>query len=116
MQQILVSPKIDPASLDTQGGLPDYAQGRGSGGINSRLTNLPRSTLVNRNIMVGGKRTSVRLEPEMWTALLDIARREGQTIHALATRVAETKKPETSLTAAIRVFCLAYYRTALGGG
>lgn len=75
---------------------------------------LPRSTLVNRNIMVGGRRTSVRLEPEMWTALLDIARRENQTIHGIATVVNERKKPETSLTAAIRVFCLAYYRSALG--
>lgn len=75
---------------------------------------MPRSTLVNRNIMVGGRRTSVRLEPEMWTALLDIARRENQTIHGIATIVNERKKPETSLTAAIRVFCLAYYRSALG--
>ncbi|HRJ11936.1 MAG TPA: ribbon-helix-helix domain-containing protein, partial [Alphaproteobacteria bacterium] len=63
----------------------------------------PRSTLINRNIMVSGRRTSVRLEPEMWTALLDIARRENQTIHAIATLVSERKKPETSLTAAIRV-------------
>lgn len=76
----------------------------------------PRSTLVNRNIMVAGRRTSVRLEPEMWTALLDIARRENQTIHAIATLVNERKKPETSLTAAIRVFCLAYYRSAMGEG
>ncbi len=73
----------------------------------------PRSTLVNRNIVVNGRRTSVRLEPEMWTALLDIARRENQSIHTLASQVAQSKKPETSLTAAIRVFCLAYYRTAL---
>ena len=78
-------------------------------------TTLPRSTLINRNIMVNGRRTSVRLEPEMWTALLDIARRENQTIHALASQVALGKKPETSLTAAIRVFCLAYYRSALAG-
>lgn len=72
-----------------------------------------KSTLVNRNILVSGRRTSVRLEPEMWTALLDIARRESESIHTLATRVAKCKKAESSLTAAIRVFCLAYYRTAL---
>jgi predicted DNA-binding ribbon-helix-helix protein len=83
--------------------------------VQDNLGVVPRSTLINRNIMVGGRRTSVRLEPEMWTALLDIARRENQTIHALATQVAERKKPETSLTAAIRVFCLAYYRSAVGG-
>ncbi len=74
---------------------------------------LTRSTLINRNTMVAGRRTSVRLEPEMWAALLDIARREGQTIHDLATIVEERKKPETSLTAAIRVFCLVYYRSTM---
>jgi len=115
MQQTLVFPKVDSAPLNSNGVMPDYVQGRSNSGLNSRLASLPRSTLVNRNIMVGGRRTSVRLEPEMWTALLDIARRESQTIHTIATQVAETKKPETSLTAAIRVFCLAYYRTALGG-
>ncbi len=74
---------------------------------------MQRSTLINRNIMVNGRRTSVRLEPEMWAALLDIARRENQTIHDLAALVEERKKPETSLTAAIRVFCLVYYRSAI---
>jgi len=80
----------------------------------SHLAMLPRSTLINRNIMVAGRRTSMRLEPEMWSALLDIARRERQSIHVLATQVSGHKKPETSLTAAIRVFCLNYYRVALG--
>lgn len=84
------------------------------GAASQNVVALPRSTLINRNIMVAGRRTSVRLEPEMWAALLDIARRENQTIHVLASRVAEQKKPESSLTAAIRVFCLAYYRAALG--
>ena len=81
------------------------------GGYNNVV--LPQSTLINRNIMVAGRRTSMRLEPEMWAALLDIARRENSTIHAIATHVADRKKPETSLTAATRVFCLAYYRAAL---
>ena len=80
-----------------------------------RPVQMPKSTLINRNIMVAQRRTSVRLEPEMWAALLDIARRENETIHTIATMVADNKKPETSLTAAIRVFCLAYYRSAVEG-
>lgn len=97
--------------------LGNFVAGQASatrGGAHSNTALLSRSTLVNRNIMVNGRRTSVRLEPEMWAALLDIARRENQNIHMLATRVWECKKPDTSLTAAIRVFCLAYYRGALG--
>jgi predicted DNA-binding ribbon-helix-helix protein len=34
------------------------------------------SSLVIRNVVVGGHRTSVRLEPIMWEALRDIALRQ----------------------------------------
>lgn len=73
---------------------------------------LPKSTLVSRNITVLGHRTSVRLEPEMWAALSDIARRERTSIHNLCSLVQLKKVKESSLTAAIRVFLLLYYRAA----
>lgn len=44
----------------------------------------PKSSLISRNITVRGHRTSIRLEPEMWDALKDIAHREGTTIHNIA--------------------------------
>lgn len=71
-----------------------------------------RSTLVSRNITVLGRRTSVRLEPEMWTALRDIARREACSIHDLSSLIQLRKNPDTSLTAAIRVFLMLYYRAS----
>ncbi len=71
-----------------------------------------RSTLISRNVIVEGKRTSVRLEGDMWVALMDIARREGRSINELATLVSRAKKPRTSLTAAIRVFIMGYYKAA----
>ncbi|QQG35627.1 MAG: ribbon-helix-helix domain-containing protein [Micavibrio aeruginosavorus] len=71
-----------------------------------------KSTLVSRNITVVGRRTSVRLEPEMWTALREIARREGCKIHDICSLIHLRKKPDTSLTAAIRVFLMLYYRAA----
>lgn len=70
------------------------------------------STLVSRNITVSGHRTSVRLEPEMWSALRDITRREGCGIHDLCSLIHARKNPRTSLTAAIRVFLMLYYRAA----
>jgi predicted DNA-binding ribbon-helix-helix protein len=70
------------------------------------------STLVSRNVTVGGHRTSCRLEPYMWDALYDVCSRERITIHALCTMIDERKDPNTSLTAAIRVFALAYFRAA----
>ena len=68
--------------------------------------------LVGRNIRVNGRRTSARLEPSMWTAFYDIARREGRTVDDIATEIARLKGPKTSLTAALRVFVMAYYREA----
>lgn len=71
-----------------------------------------RSTLVSRNITVLGKRTSVRLEPEMWKELKGIAKREKCTIHDLCTLISVRKNERTSLTAAIRVFLMLYFRAA----
>lgn len=71
-----------------------------------------KSTLVSRNITVLGRRTSVRLEPEMWHALRDIARREQCRIHDICSLIQVRKKSNTSLTAAIRVFLMLYYRAA----
>ena len=48
----------------------------------------------------------------MWDALYDICSRERITIHTLCTMIDERKDPNTSLTAAIRVFALAYFRAA----
>ena len=70
------------------------------------------STLVSKNVTVGGKRTSIRLEPEMWLALTEIANRERCSIHDICTLVANKKKPQASLTSAIRVFLMLYYRSA----
>jgi predicted DNA-binding ribbon-helix-helix protein len=69
-----------------------------------------KSTLISRNITVLGHRTSVRLEPEMWSALKDISRREGCTIHDICSLIQLRKAKATSLTAAIRVFLMLYYR------
>ncbi len=70
------------------------------------------STLVSRNITVSGHRTSVRLEPEMWRALKEISARENCSIHELCTLINFRKNKRTSLTAAIRVFLMLYFRAA----
>ena len=70
------------------------------------------STLVSRNITVSTRRTSVRLEPEMWRALKEISARENCSIHELCTLINFRKNKRTSLTAAIRVFLMLYFRAA----
>ena len=71
-----------------------------------------KTTLVSRNITISGRRTSVRLEPEMWTALREIAKRENCTIHDICTLISMRKNGRTSLTAAIRVFLMLYFRAS----
>lgn len=67
--------------------------------------------LVSRNVTVSGRRTSIRLEPEMWDGLLEVCRREGLTVHQLTTLV-DRCRHRSSLTAKLRVFILAYFRVA----
>jgi predicted DNA-binding ribbon-helix-helix protein len=64
-----------------------------------------------RNLVVDGRRTSVKLEPLLWDALRDIARRREMTVHKLATEIA-MQRTLSNLTAAIRVYIVGFYRTA----
>ena len=69
------------------------------------------SSLVIRNIVVGGHRTSVRLEPIMWEALRDISARRKLTMHDVVTEI-DRDRTASTLTAAIRVYIVDFYRAA----
>jgi predicted DNA-binding ribbon-helix-helix protein len=71
-----------------------------------------KSSLISRNITILGKRTSVRLEPEMWQALKDVAKREGCSIHDICSLIFIRKRDISSLTASIRVFLMLYYKAS----
>ena len=62
-----------------------------------------------RNVRVGTRRTSLRLETAVWDALHDIARREGMPLNRLLTRIAGAQG-ESSFTASVRVYALGFYR------
>ncbi|MCB1581269.1 MAG: ribbon-helix-helix domain-containing protein, partial [Alphaproteobacteria bacterium] len=51
------------------------------------LNSEAKSTLLSRNITVAGRRTSVRLEPEMWMALKEISKREKCTMHDICSLI-----------------------------
>lgn len=63
--------------------------------------------LINRNITVGGHRTSIRLEPEFWAGLAAIAEREHMTVDQLCTDI-DRGAGGLSRTAAVRVFITSY--------
>ena len=80
--------------------------------LESQENDLPKSTLISRNVTVMGRRTSVRLEPEMWMALKEISKRERCSLHDICGLISLRKNQNTSLTAAIRVFLMLYFRAS----
>lgn len=69
------------------------------------------STLISRNITLADRRTSIRLEPEMWDALTEICAREGRSLHDICTQI-DRERTQSGLTAGVRVFILNYFRRA----
>ena len=69
------------------------------------------SRLVNRNIIAGRGRTSMRLEPELWDALLEVCAREAVDPGQLVRRI-ERLGHAGGRTSAVRVYLLAYFRAA----
>ena len=64
-----------------------------------------QTTLVNRNITVNGRRTSIRLETPFWDALQSVAKQRNQTVNDLVSQIAAATE-SGSLTSAVRVFVL----------
>ena len=69
------------------------------------------SRLVNRNVVAGRGRTSMRLEPEFWEALHEICQREQIPMGEIV-RWVEARSSPGGRTSAVRVFVLQYFRAA----
>jgi predicted DNA-binding ribbon-helix-helix protein len=62
--------------------------------------------LEKHSFSLSGHRTSVALEPEFWTALAEIAKRDGLALSALVTRIDSQRGGGQPLASALRVFAL----------
>ena len=82
-----------------------------SGVFRVSLRRLGKTRLVNRNVVVGQQRTSMRLDPDMWEALDTIAAAEGISMGQLCTLVDNKRGPEMGRTSAIRYFIFSYFQT-----
>jgi predicted DNA-binding ribbon-helix-helix protein len=68
-----------------------------------------RSTLVTKNVMINGRRTSVKLEPTELAALNAICARENLSIHEFCKRADNSpRRQEASRTGRIRMAILEY--------
>ena len=72
------------------------------------------SNLVNRNVIAGRGRTSMRLEPELWEALNDICRMERIGLSELI-RSIEARGHPGGRTSAVRVYIVQYFRGLVVG-
>jgi predicted DNA-binding ribbon-helix-helix protein len=70
--------------------------------------------LICRNVKVDGRRTSLRMEPELWDAALDIAQRRAIGINDLLTEL-DQSRGDANLTGALRVYIISYYRRLVCG-
>ncbi len=73
-------------------------------------SDLMASTLVLRSVLNGTKRTTLRLEPEFWSALEGIARAEGATVNDLVARAQHDARGQTG---SVRVFVLQWFGARL---
>jgi predicted DNA-binding ribbon-helix-helix protein len=64
--------------------------------------------IPSRNIRLGTRRTSVRLEAVMWAALKEIAQNEGRTVHDVLLGI-DQRRADAPFTSAIRVYIVDYY-------
>ncbi len=70
----------------------------------------PAARIRKRSVVIAGHATSVSLEEAFWSALKDIAERQGRSVNALVTEIDRAR--EGNLSSAIRVLVL----EALAGG
>lgn len=66
---------------------------------------------ICRNVTIDGRRTSIRMEPVLWDCLSDICRRERRPASELIALI-DTRRGDSGLTAALRVFILSYFQNA----
>lgn len=71
--------------------------------------------MFTRNVVIDGRRTTVRLEASIWSALDEICVNERMTRHDLCTRI-ERARGRANRAQAIRATVVSYYRTALKVG
>ena len=74
-----------------------------------------KQNLISKNVTINGRRTSLRLEEELWEALSDVCRCESLTIHELCSLI-DSRRHGSSRTSSVRTFIIAYFRIAASNG
>ena len=65
--------------------------------------------LLCKNVIVNGRRTSMRLEREVWNALSESCKEQNISLNTLCSQI-EKSKDKRGLSSAMRVYALNFYR------
>lgn len=68
------------------------------------------AAMGSMNVKILGKRTSIRLEPQLRAALREAAEHKEITIDDLCSKIAEQKDGGMHISSAVRVFLILFYR------
>jgi predicted DNA-binding ribbon-helix-helix protein len=66
--------------------------------------------MAKRSVTIAGHRTSIALEDPFWAGLGEIAGATGRPVAGMIADIDRGRDPDTNLSAAIRLFVLAWYR------
>jgi predicted DNA-binding ribbon-helix-helix protein len=69
---------------------------------------------LHRGVVIAGHPTSLRLEPEFWDFLREIAYERQLSLSELINAINHAKSRKASLASALRVFVAQHYRSAGG--
>ncbi len=69
---------------------------------------LRTNTLKLRKLKIGDRNTSVRLEPQIWRILQEVADQHGCKVNELCEEIYNRKGKDSSFTSAIRAFLISY--------
>lgn len=81
-------------------------------GGSDRMAGGQKEYLLARNLYIRNRRTSIRLDKEMWDAFEELCERENVNMNTVCTHLDQTKPASATLSAAVRSFLLNYYREA----
>jgi len=68
--------------------------------------------LLCKNVVVNGRRTSMRLEREVWNALSESCKEQNISLNTLCSQI-EKSKDKRGLSSAMRVYAFNYYSQLL---
>lgn len=62
--------------------------------------------MIKRSVVVQGHATSVRLEPEFWTVIDEICKKQNMSLAQLIISIEKQQQTQHNLASQLRVFCL----------